>query len=164
MSFFDIFRKFNDKGLDYVVIGGVALVMHGVVRLTADLDLMVALDHDNLRKLVDAMAELGYRPRIPEPPEALLDPDKRKFWQEEKNMEVFSFFSPDQPLALLDIMIREPIAYQRLKSNAVVMAVGTSPVPVASIDDMIELKQISGRPQDMEDIKALEEKRRHERD
>ena len=164
MFFLDIFKKFNDKGLDYVVIGGVALVMHGVVRLTADLDLMVALDRLNLRKLVDAMAELGYRPRIPEPPEALLDPDRRKFWQEEMNMDVFSFFSPDQPLALLDIMIHEPIAYQRLKSNAVVMAVGTSQVPVASIDDLIELKKISGRPQDMEDIKALEEERRHERD
>lgn len=164
MFFLEIFRKFNDKGFDYVVIGGVALVMHGVVRLTADLDLMVYLDRDNLRKLLDTMAELGYRPRIPEPPEALLDPVRRKYWQEEKNMEVFSFYSPDQPLALLDIMIYEPIAYQRIKSNAVVMTVGTSQVPVASIDDMIELKKMSGRPQDLEDIKALESERSHERD
>ncbi len=163
MFFLDIFGKFNDKGLDYVVIGGVALVMHGVVRLTADLDLMVSLDRDNLGKLLAAMAELGYRPRIPEPPEALLDPDRRKFWQEEKNMEVFSFYSPDQPLALLDIMIHEPISYQRLKSNAVLMAVGTSLVPVASIADMIELKKISGRTQDLEDIKALEEKKHYEK-
>lgn len=163
MLFLDIFTKFNEKGLDYVVIGGVALVMHGVVRFTADLDLMVALDRDNLRKLLDAMAELGYRPRVPEPPEALLDPDRRKYWQDEKSMEIFSFYSPDQPLALLDIMIHEPIAYQRLKNNAVVMTVGTIRVPVASINDMIELKKISGRPQDLEDIKALEE-RRHETD
>jgi hypothetical protein len=44
MVYFDLFRAFDECDLDYVVVGGVALVMHGVVRMTADLDLMVALE------------------------------------------------------------------------------------------------------------------------
>ena len=102
MIYYDIFKAFDDRGLDYVVIGGVALVMHGAVRLTADLDLMVALDTENLRKLVEIMGRLKYLPRIPEPAEALLDPVKRQEWRERKHMEVFSFYAPDQPLALID--------------------------------------------------------------
>jgi predicted nucleotidyltransferase len=163
MLFLDIFQKLNEKKLDYVVIGGVALVMHGVVRLTADLDLMVDMEQGNLQKLIDAMAELGYRARIPEPPAALLDPEKRRTWHEEKNMEVFSFYDPAKPLALLDVMIHELIAYPRIKRNAVIMAVGPVRIPVASIDDLIALKKISGRPQDLEDIKALEAERHHEK-
>lgn len=160
MIYFDIFAKFTEKQLDYVVIGGVALVMHGVVRLTADLDLMVAMDRDNLRKLIDAMAELGYRPRIPEPAESLLEPEKRTRWRDEKNMEVFSFYDPTQPLALVDIMIHEPLDYRALRANAVRMDVGKHSVPVAAVDDMIALKRISGRPQDLEDIRALEDLKR----
>lgn len=156
MLFLDIFRRFNEKELDYVIIGGVALLMHGVVRLTADLDLMVALEPDNLRKLIDVMAELGYRPRIPEPAEALLDPARRQGWVDQKNMEVFSFYDPDQPMALIDIMIREPVDYRVLREQAVMMEIDGCSVPVASRRDLIAMKRISGRPQDSEDIKSLE--------
>ena len=156
MLFFNIFRRFNEKGLDYVIIGGVAVLMHGVVRLTADLDLMVALERDNLRKLIDAMAELSYRPRIPEPAEALLDPARRQGWIDQKNMEVFSFYDPDQPMALVDIMIREPVDYRTLRERAVMMDIDGLSVPVASREDLIAMKRISDRPQDREDIKALE--------
>ncbi|WP_298266424.1 nucleotidyl transferase AbiEii/AbiGii toxin family protein [Geobacter sp.] len=156
MLFLDIFRRFNEKGLDYVIIGGVALLMHGVVRLTADLDLMVALEHDNLRKLIDVMAELGYRPRIPEPAGALLDSAKRQGWIDQKNMEVFSFYDPGQPVALIDIMIHEPVDYRTLRERAVMMDINELSVPVASREDLIAMKRISGRPQDIEDVKALE--------
>jgi len=43
MFYEELFEKLNMSGVDYVVVGGVALVLHGVVRLTADLDLMVHL-------------------------------------------------------------------------------------------------------------------------
>lgn len=161
MLFLDIFRKFNEKQLDYVVIGGVALVMHGVVRMTADLDLVVALDRSNLEKLVEAMEDLGYRPRVPEPATALLDPEKRKVLREEKNMEVFSFYAPAKPLALMDIMINEVLPFQTIRDNAVFMSLETTRIPVASIDDLIALKRISGRRQDLEDIEALQEVKRH---
>ena len=160
MVYFDLFQAFEERDLDYVVIGGVALVMHGVVRMTADLDLMVALTPENLRKLVDVMARLGYRPRIPEPAEALLDQRKRQEWRDEKHMEAFSFYAPRQPLALIDIMINEPLDYRTMHANAVRMELRGLSIPVAAIDDLIVLKRQAGRPQDLEDIRALEELRR----
>ena len=108
------------------------------------------------------MAELGYRPRIPEPAEALLDPARRQVWIDQKNMEVFSFYEPDQPMALVDIMIREPVDYRTLRARAVMMGIDELSVPVASREDLIALKMISGRPQDKEDIKALERLADHE--
>ncbi len=61
MFYEELFRQLNRKHIDYVVVGGVALVMHGVVRLTADLDLMLHLEEKNLRRFVDLMNELRYR-------------------------------------------------------------------------------------------------------
>ncbi len=157
MFIFDVFRKFNDKQLDYVIVGGVALVLHGVVRLTADLDLVVALERGNLLVLLEAMNELGYRPRVPVQPEDLLNPEVRASWIHDKNMEVFSFYDPGKPLALVDIIIRETICYEEIRRNAVDISVDGVQVPVASVDDLIKLKKIAGRPQDLEDIKFLEE-------
>ena len=162
MIIIDVFRKFNNKQLDYVIVGGVALVLHGVVRLTADLDLVVALERGNLLVLLEAMDELGYRPRVPVQPEDLLDPEIRESWIHDKNMEVFSFYDPGKPLALVDIIIHETISYQEIRRNAVDIAVDGLLAPVASVDDLIKLKKIAGRPQDLEDIKFLEEGKLHD--
>ena len=59
MYYQEVFSALAEKKIRYVVVGGVALVLHGVVRLTADLDLMVALDYANLGKFLAVMAELG---------------------------------------------------------------------------------------------------------
>jgi hypothetical protein len=160
MFLMDLFRKFTEKQLEYVVVGGVALVLHGVVRLTADLDLVVALERDNLLMLLESMKELGYRPRVPVQPEALLDPDIRESWIREKSMEVFSFYDPGKPLALVDIIIRETISYQEINAHAVLIDVDGLKVPVVAVEDLIRLKTIAGRPQDLEDIKSLEEGKR----
>lgn len=160
MFLLELFKKLNEKHLDYAVVGGVALVLHGVVRVTADLDLVVALERENLERLLSAMKELGYRPRIPVSPEALLEPENRALWIAEKNMEVFSFYDPAKPLALVDIIIREELGYREIRQHAVLVPVDGLQVPVVAVDDLIALKRIAGRPQDLEDIKALEAKKR----
>ena len=144
MFYEELFRQLNKKRIDYVVVGGVALVMHGIVRLTADLDLVLHLEEQNLRRFIDLMDELGYRPRIPVRSEALLDADQRKQWAEEKNMMVFSFYHPRQAISLVDIFIQEPMPFERIKAHAVDMKLGNLTVPVISVDDMIKMKGRSG--------------------
>jgi hypothetical protein len=61
---------------------------------------------------------------------------------------------------LIDVMIHEPIDYRILQARAVRMKFHGLSVPVAAIDDLIALKRQAGRPQDLEDIRALEELRR----
>jgi len=155
MSYEEIFRQLNRRHIDYIVVGGVALVMHGIVRLTADLDLMVYLEEKNLKKFISLMGELGYKPRMPVLADDLADSVQRTCGIQEKNMEVFSFYHYRQALSLIDVFIKEPLPYREIKSRAVQMKIGNLSVPVVSKEDLIKLKEISGRPQDMEDISAL---------
>jgi predicted nucleotidyltransferase len=155
MFYEEIFRELNKKKVDYVVVGGVAVVMHGVVRLTADLDLMVHLEERNLAKFVEVMNELGYRPKVPVKAESFIDPENRRLWIEEKNMRVFSFYHPKKGIMLIDIFIDEPVSYNKIKEDSVRMKMGNLLIPTVSVEDLIRLKEISGRPQDIADIEAL---------
>ena len=92
MFYEEVFRKLTDREVKYAVAGGVALVLHGVVRLTADLDLIVELSTENLRKFIRAINELGYKPKPPVDAEDFIDPLNRKAWKEEKAWK-FSVFT-----------------------------------------------------------------------
>lgn len=163
MFYEEIFRNLNKKRIDYLVVGGVAFVLHGVVRLTADLDLMISLEEKNISGFVSLMNELGYRPRILVKAEELINAESRNSWLKEKNMKVFSFYHPRQPLGLIDVFIYEPVDYRKAKVNSVRMKIGNLSIPVASVSDLIAMKIISGRRQDLEDIKALKRIKEYEK-
>ena len=157
----DLFKALEEDKIEYVVVGGLALVLHGVVRLTADLDLIVALKEDNINKFSKTMTRLGYKPKVPVPTEQLGDVEKRKEWIEEKNMKVFSFFHQKEHFRLIDVFITEPISFKDLNKEKKIVKVKNIHIPICSIKHLIELKKKAGRPQDLSDIKALK-KIRHE--
>lgn len=163
MFYEEVFDKLNRSHIDYIVVGGVALVLHGVVRLTADLDLMVHLKHHNLEKFVSVMKELGYSPKMPVKAEDFIDPKVRMKWIQEKNMKVFSFYHPHQAIYLIDVFVNEPISYKQIQEDSVIIKAGNINIPIVSKRNLIKLKRISGRPQDIADIAALEELMRHEK-
>ncbi len=156
MFFELLFRKLQEKEVDYMVVGGVALVLQGAVRMTADLDLMVALEEHNLTVFVEAMNEMGFRPKVPVPSEAFISADNRESWIRDKGMVVFSFYHPGEMFSLVDVFIHEPVPYGEMRVRRDYKLVDDFSIPVASIQDLIRLKSIAGRPQDIEDIKALE--------
>ena len=82
MLYETVFRELHRARVRYLIVGAVAVNLHGVPRMTADLHLMLDLQEANLRTFVDAVSALGYRPRIPVSPVALLDPTKRRDWRE----------------------------------------------------------------------------------
>ena len=99
MSFFeDLFRKLNENGVRYVVVGGVAVVLHGHPRMTADIDLAVDLDRKAAALAIRALTGMGLRPRVPVEPEAFADPSQRERWIEERGMRVFNLYDPNDPL------------------------------------------------------------------
>jgi hypothetical protein len=81
----DILQELTERGVQFVVCGGVAVVLHGVERMTLDLDLVVDMSRENLQRLIDAMRALNLTPRVPVPPEDLLSPEKVRIMIEEKN-------------------------------------------------------------------------------
>jgi len=111
MYYEEIFRKLNKKRLKYVVVGGVAVVLHGIVRLTVDLDIMIDLEKKNTERFLEAVGSLGYIPKAPVALAEFADPAKRALWKKEKNMIVFSLYNPKKPFEELDVFIHNPIDF-----------------------------------------------------
>ena len=157
MLYEELFKGLAAARIRYVVVGGVALVLHGVVRFTADLDLMVALDRENLEALLAAMKDLGYRPKLPLRAEDFVDPQIRAQWKEERRMQVFSFCHPQRPMELVDVFVDEPIDFAAAERDKQIFRARGIEIPVISIPHLKQLKALSGRPQDLADVQALEE-------
>ncbi|MEJ2745794.1 MAG: hypothetical protein P8123_08945 [bacterium] len=150
-----VFRKLNECQVRYVVAGGVAIVLHGVVRLTADLDIIVDFEQENIDRFARAMGDLGYRPKVPVKAEELGDPAKRENWVEQKGMQVFSFFHPQKQLELIDVFVKEIIPFAELYAEKSVVKAGDVSVPIVSIKHLKMLKEMAGRPQDLADVQSL---------
>ena len=157
MFYENVFRKLADNGVEYVVVGGVALVLHGVIRLTADLDLFVEMSEANLTRFSDTMKDLGYKPKAPVSAEDFIKPEERSRWNKEKGMVMFSFFHPDRPMDLIDVFISEPFPYEEIRRTKKVVEAHGIKIPLVSVDKLKQLKRIAARPQDLADIEALEE-------
>ena len=153
----EVFRKLGERKVRYAVAGGIALVLHGAVRFTADLDLIVDLSSYNLENFISAMNELGYKPRLPVKAEAFADSSIREKWITEKGMEVFTFYHPDREINQVDVFVRELLKFDDIEKEIVWINARDVIIPVISLSHLKILKRIAGRPQDFADIEALEE-------
>lgn len=68
LDFQAIFKGLHELGVDYLVVGGLAVNFHGVPRMTYDIDLMILLQPENIFKLVAKLTQWSYRPKIPVDP------------------------------------------------------------------------------------------------
>lgn len=139
-----------------MVVGGLATVLHGHARLTADIDLIVDLVPDEARKAVETLTGLGFRPRAPVEPLAFADARIRRQWVEEKGMRVFALWNAANPMLEVDLFAENPVDFEELWNHAVIVKLTQTVVRIASIQDLIRLKRLAGRPQDLADIEALE--------
>jgi len=155
LDYHAIFKKLNKLGIDYLVVGGLAVNFHGVPRMTYDIDLMVLLRRDNILMLVKILIQWGYKPKIPVDPRDLADEAKRKFWIQEKNMKALNFYSESLPIGEIDLVFDSPIPYDELSKRAVMIELQGEKIPTVSIHDLIELKLHSGRKQDLADVEHL---------
>lgn len=153
-----IIRNLNDAAVEYLVVGGLAVVAHGYVRFTADIDLLIGLDSANVKNAVRVLKAMGYKPRAPVAIEELADPAKRQLWVREKAMTVFSLFSDSHPGTEIDIFVEDPLGIrQALESATHIEIAGGVAAPICSLSDLLKLKTIAGRPQDLLDIQKLRE-------
>jgi len=150
----DLFAALNRK-VDYVLIGGLAIALHGIERATMDIDVTVAMTPDNLSSLVDMARELGMTPVLPVPLDTLSDLEQLAQWHRERNLEAFALRAPGLSGVTLDVLLYPPVDYASMRSRAITFQAGNVPVVVASIDDLIAMKQAVGRPIDLADVEHL---------
>lgn len=151
-----VFRALNEAGVRYVVVGGLAVVLHGHLRLTADVDIVLDLEPVSARKAMEALKSIGLKARAPVDLAAFADPVQRESWIADKGMTVFSMYSPANPLLILDLFVRDPIPFEELWSRSKLVDLGGVRMHAASIDDLIAMKRAVARPHDLSDIEALE--------
>lgn len=136
--------------VDFVVIGGVAVVLQAMPRFTKDLDICYSTAKDNLNALGKVLVELKARLRgIPETVPFV--PDARTLRQ----TQILCLTTPVGDIDLLVSPDGAP-SYQSLRRRADVMDLGGQSVRIASIEDMLDMKRAAGRPQDLVDIESLE--------
>ena len=150
----EVLTALGDAEVRYLVVGGVAVVLHGHLRTTADLDLWVELGEENLRKATACFRALGYRPRAPVEIEELADPAKRRAWVEEKGLVVFSLWHPEKPFEV-DLFVEEPFDFRQASRRALAVPLESTEAKVIGLDDLISLKERAGRPRDRDDVEAL---------
>ena len=156
MFFADTFKALDEAEVRYLVVGGVAVVLHGFVRATADLDLIVDFEPQNLDRFLGLLKSRGYLPKAPVLLEAFADPETRRAWREEKGMKVFTVHHPQRVGELVDIFSWEPFPFGEAYARRLIVPMAGFSISVASIADLIALKRPVGRPQDLEDVKAME--------
>jgi hypothetical protein len=134
-----------------------AVVAHGYVRFTADLDLILDLEEENTKRALRALAGLGYQPRAPVPLDEFADPQKRHQWVRDKGLTVFSLFSHAHPATEVDLFVEMPFDFKPAYAAAARMEVGPGlPATFVSYEHLVELKRQAGRPQDLDDIAKLQ--------
>lgn len=155
--YLELFRALEAHKVRYLLVGGLAMNLHGVPRMTMDVDVVLALDDANLDAFIDAVTELGLKPQLPLPLERIKDSDSRREWIAERNMIAFSLIGDKAPVPTVDILIHHPLDFDKAYDNAEIRHASGVSIRLTNIDDMIRLKEFSGRKQDLSDIEMLRE-------
>jgi hypothetical protein len=143
-------RAFTNHNVEYAIAGGHAVALLGAVRGTVDVDIVLAQRREQFLAAEAALWGLGLKSRLPLTAGEVFD--HREDYVRDRNLLAWSFINPTNPTELVDVLIAEDLA--KLRTQRV--DVEGLPLPIVAVDDLIAMKKAAGRPQDLEDVRALE--------
>lgn len=158
----EVFQALNKAEVNYLVCGGMAVVLLGFARLTVDLDLIVSLEKENLENLYNTLTKLNYRAKIPIKKEEFIQKEKLTKLAREKNLKVVSFYNLKDPFKVVDIGVNLPNISKILK-NKKHIKVKNLVIPIIFIDDLIKMKNNLARKQDLIDVENLKKIKQYEK-
>ena len=137
-AYCDLFERLERNNVPYVVVSGVAVVLHGHVRPVVDLDIVIASTPDESYRAMQTLNEAGFVPSIPLPLSMVT---------------VLRMFDIAQ--REVDVFIRYHIPFNELWARSEQKLVGNSVVRVASLEHLLRAKRTTGRLHDLLDIEGL---------
>lgn len=140
-------------GVHYALVGGYAVALHGAPRGTIDIDVALRWTLADLSRAEKALNSAGLESRLPVSASDIYN--FRDEYIENRNLVAWNFHNPGNPMEQVDIII----AYDLTGKKTQPVALPSGTVHVLSIDDLIEMKRRSERPQDAEDAAALDKLR-----
>ena len=138
MGYEDVFERLEAEGVRYVVVGGMAMALHGHERPTHDLDLVVGKAPEATRRATEALLSLGFVPALPLPLEML-------------TVQRFT----DAAGREVDVFARFRLPFEELWAGSGFLDAAGRPVRVCSLPHLIRMKRLDGRPRDLRDLEAL---------
>jgi hypothetical protein len=133
-------RELNKNRIKYLVVGGYAVNLYGVNRLTMDLDLMIDLSEEHLEKLLNVMDKLGFKTGVP-----------KSKWSKVTAIA----FKNDEEEKRIDVFLKNPIDFDVAYGRRKVFKVGKLAISCVSMDDLLEMKNKANRIRDWIDIGSL---------
>lgn len=150
MFIHDVCKALKEAKVPYAIVGGYAVALHGAIRGTLDVDIVLNWSLKNLQKTEQAFKEMGLVSRIP------VDADNiyhfRDEYIENRHLIAWNFYDPSNPANQVDIIIN----YDLRGSHTKTVKTKAGTVKILSRSKLIEMKRASGRLQDLEDVAALE--------
>ena len=134
----------NRAGAKYLVIGGVACVLHGYARATTDVDILIERSRANAERVLAGLAKVGYG-------------FVREWGVDEILKRPITIIGDDPAVDVFTVAWR--VKYEQAVKRSSTVDVDGVAIPLIGIDDLIETKR-TGRPLDAVDIEALEEIKR----
>lgn len=141
-----LIQSLNEHNVRFVIIGAVAVIAHGHVRTTQDIDIFAEPTKENMTRTLNALKETGYDIQDVTVDEAL-----------------------QKKLLFRDYILRTDIHpsvvgidFETLWQNKIKLYFHEEEVYFASLDDLIKMKKAAGRPRDLEDLRYLEEIKRQQ--
>lgn len=150
-----VFEGLASAGINYLIVGGVAVNLYGYQRFTGDVDILLSLDDENLIKMEGLMERLGYIKRLPVDLTSLKDNEQVEKWLEEKGMTAYTFLSEQGVKLDIDILTSKSLDFDQYQKRSNVVEVWNMKLPVVSFDDLIDMKREANRDKDLLDIKGL---------
>lgn len=147
----EVCDRLSDRKVPYAIVGGYAVALHGAVRGTFDIDFVTKWTLSNLKKIETVMKSLGLQSHLPISAEDVFH--FRDEYINNRNLIAWQFIDLNRPDRQIDIIINYDLTGKKTKQ----ITTGNGKLRILSIDDLIEMKKQSGRPQDLEDIAALKQ-------
>jgi len=134
----------------YAIVGGYAVALHGALRGTIDIDFVIKWSLKHLQNTEQALKQLGLVSMLPLDAESVFH--FRNEYIQQRHMISWNFYDPKKPSKQVDVIIN----YDLSAAHTKLIKTSSGPIHILSRKDLIEMKKASGRPQDLEDVKALE--------
>jgi hypothetical protein len=156
MKIAELLQALSDEQVQYVLVGGLAVQLHGFLRSTFDIDLVLAMDDANLVRFISLAKRLGLVPAMPVSIDSLRNPVQIDQWFREKGMLAFPLRETQTGGSVVDVIVRPEVPFEKLLTNAAVGEMFGRKVRIASIEDLLVMKRSANRPKDQLDVIALE--------
>lgn len=145
-----LLKRLNDSGVEYVLIGGLAAIVHGGSIVTDDVDVCTSFDDENMPKILYALRDVN--------PTHRMRPDKMRLAEDAAHFRGLKNLYVGTDVGVIDFLGEVPHfgSYEDVRKHSTLMNIAGVSCRVINADALIAIKRAVGRPKDLRVVRELE--------